>query len=197
MKRNCTAPDSLQLRPPGRKDTADFISLILFYYFLASVGGYLWEVLLFLGKDGDFCNRGFLYGPWLPVYGVGAVLLYFFFRGIKNHPVRVFLLSALAGSCLELLVGWLLDTVWDLCYWDYSSYPWNFFGYICLYSALGFGIAGALWVCLLSGLLEKLWFRFPRSIRYAFNSLLILLLLLDIAAALIFPNTGAGITFPQ
>lgn len=154
-------------------------------------------MLLLLRKDGSFHNRGFLYGPWLPVYGAGGVILYLLFRRIKKHPVRVFFLSALAGSALELLIGWILDTVWGLRYWDYSSYPWNFSGYICLYSALGFGIAGTAWVCFVSGILEKLWFRFPRTFRYAFNSLLVLLLLLDAAAALIFPNTGAGITFSQ
>lgn len=195
MKRNQTQPDFRQLCPPEQNYIANFVSLMFFFYFVASIGGYLWEVIIFLWKDGTFRNRGFLYGPWLPVYGVGAVLFYLFFFKMKSHPVSVFLLSTLVGSGLELLIGWVLDTFWELRYWDYSGYPYNLWGYICLYSALGFGIAGMLWVCLLSRLLEMLWYKFPKVFRCAFNTLLILLLLLDVSAALIFPNTGVGITF--
>lgn len=197
MKKNQTQPDFRQLCRPGQKQIADFISLMFFFYFVTSIGGYLWEVLIFLWKDGTFRNRGFLYGPWLPVYGVGAVVFYLFFAKIKDHPVRVFFLSVLVGSGLEFLIGWLLDTFWNLRYWDYSDYPLNLFGYICLYSALGFGIAGVLWVCLFSRLLEKLWFHLPLNFRYTFHTLLVLLLLLDVSAALIFPNTGTGITFSK
>ena len=197
MKKNQTQPDFRQLSPPGQKQIADFISLMFFFYFVTSIGGYLWEVLIFLWKDGTFRNRGFLYGPWLPVYGVGAVVFYLFFVKIKDHPVRVFFLSVLVGSGLEFLIGWLLDTFWNLRYWDYSDYPLNLFGYISLYSALGFGIAGVLWVCLFSRLLEKLRFHLPLNFRYTFHTLLVLLLLLDVSAALIFPNTGTGITFSK
>ena len=44
---------------------------MIFFFFVTSVGGFLWEVLIFFVKDGRFRNRGFLYGPWLPVYGAG------------------------------------------------------------------------------------------------------------------------------
>lgn len=195
MKKNQSQPDFRQLCPPEQNHMANVISLLFFFYFVTSIGGYLWEVIIFLWKDGTFRNRGFLYGPWLPVYGVGAVVFYLLFFKIKNRPVSVFLLSTLVGSGLELLIGWSLDTFWGLRYWDYSDYPYQLWGYICLYSALGFGIAGMLWICLLSRLLKMLWFKFSGTFRCAFNTLLILLLLLDVSAALIFPNTGIGITF--
>ena len=44
------------------------ITQYIFFFFLGAFLGYLWEVLLFYVQDGVFCNRGFLYGPWLPVY---------------------------------------------------------------------------------------------------------------------------------
>lgn len=196
MKRKDHLPDFHQLCTPEQNHNTLIISQQIFFFFLCSIGGFLWEVLIFLVKEGRFANRGFLYGPWLPVYGVGAVLLYLLLEKIKKHPIAVLLLSALAGTGLELLVGWLLDTVWDLRYWDYRGYLFNFRGYICLWSALGFGIAGVLWVCLLSGLFTRLWLHIPCSIRKGANTLLVLAFVCDCAAALIFPNIGKNITFP-
>ena len=62
------------------------------------------------------------------------------------------------GSGLELVIGWFLDLFWNLRYWDYSGYFLDFRGYICLVSALGFGIAGVLWVCIFSKILQKWWY---------------------------------------
>lgn len=175
----------------------EFLSLLLFYFYTASLFGFLWEVLIFLIKEGQFRNRGFLYGPWLPVYGSGAVLLYLLLSKLKRRPIKVFLYSILIGSSLELLIGWVLDFFWGLRYWDYTGYPLNFRGYICLASTLGIGVAGCLWVCLLSSLLQKLWLSIPQKIRRTGTIVLTLLFLLDCVASLILPNTGRGITFPR
>ncbi len=175
----------------------EYFSLLTFYFFTASLCGFLWEVLIFFIKEGHFRNRGFFYGPWLPVYGTGAVLMYLLLSKQKRHPVKVFIYSLLIGTSLELVIGWILDYFWDLRYWDYSGYPFHFHGYICLISALGFGIAGVLWICLLSVFLGKFWFRIPGKFRYTVQALLLLLFIVDCTAALIFPNTGRGITFPD
>ena len=175
----------------------EFLFLLLFYFYTASLCGFLWEVLIFLVKEGHFRNRGFLYGPWLPVYGSGAVLLYLLLSGLKRRPVKAFLYSLFLGTSLELLIGWVLDFFWGLRYWDYTGSPFCFCGYICLVSALGIGAAGALWVCLLSSLLQKFWCFVPEKIRRSGIIILTLLFLLDCAVSLVVPNTGRGITFPR
>lgn len=213
MKKQDTLPDFTNLCPPEQNPVRNYISLLIFFFFIAAAGGFLWEVLLFWIKEDTFRNRGFLYGPWLPVYGVGAVLFYLIlgprptqhtpaalqnFRRTpvkKRHPLTVFALSLLIGSTLELAIGWFLDVVWGLRYWDYRGFALNLDGYICVWSALGFGVAGMLWICILTRFLSEIWLPVPEKIRSALLSLLLLLFLLDCAAALIFPNTGSGITF--
>lgn len=195
MKKHEHKPDFHKLCSPGQMHTWALISQLIFFFFLTSTGGFFWEVLLFLIKEGRFYNRGFLYGPWLPVYGVGALLLYLLLNRLKKKPLYVFLLAACIGTGLELVIGFILDHVWELRYWDYSGCFLNFCGYICLASAFGFGIAGMLWVCFLSGFLSRIWFLLSIHFRRAVNTILILLFLLDCAAALIFPNIGRGITF--
>lgn len=170
-------------------------------------------------SDGKYINRGFFYGPWLPVYGVGSVLFHLLLGrfGSSSHSycfsyhrltfmekamkkigrlLIVFLLAMLLGSGVELIVGWFIDTFWGLRYWDYSDYPLDFHGYICLGSTLGFGIAGVIWVCFLSDFVAKQWLKLSIKKRRNLNTILFLLFAFDCAAALIFPNMGNGITFP-
>lgn len=225
MSKRNSLPDFHELCAPEQNYITDVISLEIFFFFLCSVGGFLWEVLLMYLQEGHYVNRGFLYGPWLPVYGTGAVLFHallaprplhvapfsdttgsasFSMRqrkktGFCSHLRRfiiLFFLSALLGSVIELAVGYFLAVTWGLRYWDYSGYPLNFRGYVCVWSALGFGIAGALWVGVLSNILRQFYFHMPKKMRRNLNTILLLLFVFDCAAALIFPNKGFGITFP-
>ena len=177
-----------------RKIIINEITKYTFLFFLTSMAGFLWEVLLYLVREGRFRNRGFFYGPWLPVYGAGAVLILLLLRRLQKHPFYCFLLSAAIGTGVELLIGWMLNTFWGLRYWDYSGQRFNWNGYICLTSALGFGAAGALWVCCLSILSLKLWHKIPKRVQLLLITVLFFLFITDIAAALIFPNAGRGIT---
>ena len=191
----------------------------LFFFFFGSLMGFLWEVLLYLIQDGTFIKRGFFHGPWLPIYGTGAVTFYL----LLAHPIRqakfflgespqtfsaapadrvrfirylkLFLLSLTIGTTIELAIGWFLDTFWGLRYWTYEGVPFNFHGYICLSSSICFGIAGVLWVGFLAERLTRLWLKIPSKIREEINTILVLLFLLDCVAALLLPNMGDGITF--
>lgn len=169
----------------------------IFYFFLGSIGGWLWEVLLYYIMEGHFRNRGFFYGPWLPVYGCGAVFFYALLHRFEKRRIFVFVVSLVTGSCLELLAGWLLDHFWEKRYWDYSGLPLNLHGYICLFSALAFGVAGLIWVCWLSELTWRFFTRHketPALWQRIFLWLLVLAFIIDLICALCFPNTGHGVT---
>ena len=177
------------------RNTAAKINNYLFLFFTASFAGFLWEILLFFITDKGFCNRGFFYGPWLPVYGSGAVLIYFFLHRKGQYPVRCFCYSALIGAVVELFTGWLLNTLFGLRYWDYSEEFLNLGGYVCLYSVIGFALAGTAYVCFAAPFLLKHWQRLSVRMRNNCIGFLLLLAAIDIAASVIFPNKGRGITF--
>lgn len=166
---------------------------LLFY--AASFTGFLWEILLYFIQEQRFYKRGFFHGPWLPVYGVGAIVIYFFLHTQKDHPLRCFFFSGLIGGTLELLIGWFLYTFFHARYWNYTGQFLHLNGYICLYSVLGFALAGMLLVCFVAPGLLALWQRLPLRFRVNLIAILVILLAIDTAVSLIMPNKGVGITF--
>lgn len=165
-----------------------------FLFFFASFLGFIWEAGIFFIRDGCFYKRGFFYGPLLPVYGVGGLLMILFLHPLKKKPVFCFFLSSLIGFAVEFIVGWYLEYFWNLRYWDYSSFYLNLYGYVCFLSILGFALAGTVWVCFFADLLIHLSSKLPIRIRILIISVLAITFLLDIMASLLLPNTGEGIT---
>ena len=72
MKKHDRLPDFSKLCAPEQTPISFFLSQQIYFFFLGSIGGFLWEVAIFLYRDNTFAHRGFLYGPWLPVYGIGC-----------------------------------------------------------------------------------------------------------------------------
>ena len=108
--------------------------------------GWVWEstICAYLNRR-RFANSGFLLGPWCPIYGVGALACWIGSRSIEG-TAALFLASAIVCCAIEYAVGELLERTVHARFWDYSTYPFNLQGRICLYGALLFG-AGAVLIC--------------------------------------------------
>ncbi|MBP3858101.1 MAG: putative ABC transporter permease [Ruminiclostridium sp.] len=124
----------------------------LFLLFLIfAVLGWMYEVLLTMWAYGYFENRGFLFGPWLPIYGSGGLALYGVFgrlAGASSHRLRNVVL-VFAGICalatvIELGASYLLDIagVGFRSLWFYDGEPFNFDGRVSLAASLRFGVIG-------------------------------------------------------
>jgi uncharacterized membrane protein len=171
------------------------IAYYIFIFFICAFIGYVWEVLVFLVKDHHFYNRGFLYGPILPIYGFGAIVMTIFLNRLKQKPILVFIICTLIGTLLEFIAGWSIDHFLHMRYWDYTGQFCNFKGYICLFTSLGFGLAGTLWICFLARWTLNLWQNMPIKIRTTVLIVLLCITIGDFCFALFYPNAGNGITF--
>lgn len=85
-------------------------------------------------------NRGFLHGPFCPVYAVGALLSIYFLTPVSENWLLVFLLGTLITSAVEYFTGWLLETLFHAKWWDYSNHRFHLHGRICLENCLIFGL---------------------------------------------------------
>lgn len=176
-----------------KKISHEFEYYVLLFFALAFIG-WLWEVLLFFFTEHAFINRGVYKGPYLPIYGVGGLLLCLFFRSFRKKPVRVFFLSAAACSVLEYLTSFFLERRWGIRWWDYSGHFLNINGRICLIGAAVFGLGGTALVCLFLPLYEKIYRRLSRRWIMFICVLLLLVFTADAAYCAIRPNVGYGIS---
>lgn len=169
-------------------------SLILIF-FVMSLIGWLWEVLLHLITSGTFVNRGVLHGPWLPIYGSGSVLILLLLNKLRSKPLLEFGGAVVLCGSIEYGVACYLEQAYNgMKWWDYTGYFLNLNGRICAEGLLTFGIGGMLIVYLLAPFLDSLFRRLPKKALVS----LCLVLLLAFGADQLYskgnPNTGEGIT---
>lgn len=92
-------------------------------------------------EHGKFINRGFLNGPYCPIYGFGVIIVASVLEPIKNDIIILYIGSVVLTSCLELVTGFLLEKIFHMHWWDYSGERLNLHGYICLKFSLLWGVA--------------------------------------------------------
>ena len=101
------------------------IEYLLLWFLLYSCVGWVYESVLVSVLERRWVNRGFLNGPICPIYGAGAVLGILLLSGLRDHPVIIFLISALGASVLEFVTSWAMEKIFHARWWDYSDYRFN------------------------------------------------------------------------
>ena len=113
------------------------------------------EVVWNVFTDKKLVNRGFLIGPYCPIYGVGCLLLVFLLGRFKGQPVILFLMSIIVCSILEYSTSYIMEKLFKARWWDYSEYKFNLNGRICAATMIPFGILGVLVVYYLNPIVCK------------------------------------------
>lgn len=116
--------------------------LLVFYAYCFL--GWCFESTVVSVQQRHFVNRGFLRGPMLPIYGFGATILLHVSLPLYDRPAALFLASMAAATVFEYIVGVLMETLFKIKYWDYSSHRFQFQGRICLQSSLCWGFLGLI-----------------------------------------------------
>lgn len=112
---------------------------LLFFYFYCFCG-WIWECCYVSVKAKTWVNRGFMHGPFLPLYGSGAITILFLTLPVRDNYVLVFLLGMIGATVLEVCTGLAMEKLFHVRYWDYTDMPLNYRGYICLPSSLLWGV---------------------------------------------------------
>lgn len=135
------------------------MELTLTQYFLLfiiySVAGWLLEVTCKLIEYKRFINRGFLIGPYCPIYGWGAVAITFLLYRYSYDPLVLFLMTVLTCSILEYATSWIMEKVFKARWWDYSKRKFNIDGRVCLGTMVPFGIFGMILTYITNPLIIK------------------------------------------
>lgn len=113
------------------------------WFVFYSILGWVYETILCSTLEKRFINRGFLNGPYCPIYGFGALIVILTLRSVEN-VVLLFLMAAVLTSTLEYITSWGMEKLFHARWWDYSHKKWNINGRVCLLGAVAFGVLSLL-----------------------------------------------------
>ena len=146
------------------------VGVMLIIMVTCGVLGFIYETIFYRIDLGYFVKRGSSFGPWVPIYAFGGLLLTLGNYKLRKHPIAVLMLSAGITGALEYITGMVLWEVWHTRLWDYNIEIWNWGninGYICFRSVALFAFSGLALVYLGIPAILKLVKKMPEKVFYA------------------------------
>lgn len=140
------------------------MSKFLFYFLLFFIYSFIgWVIEMFTVNfvlKQKFADRGFLIGPYCPIYGFASIIMIFILSRYKGDILVLFFMSIIICTIIEYFTSYIMEKLFKARWWDYSNEPFNLNGRICLINSIGFGILGVLLIRIINpffvGLLSKL-----------------------------------------
>lgn len=129
-------------------------------------------------KPPHWVNRGFMRGPFLPLYGSGAIMMLVVSAPFQHNLFLTYVAGCIGATVLEYITGVTMEALFKVRYWDYSNQPFNFQGHICLGTTLAWGGLTILMTRVIHRPIESLLYMIPQG----FLSFLVFVLTVIIAA---------------
>ena len=136
----------------------------LFFFYFYCFFGWIFESTFVSLKSKKFVNRGFMRGPFLPIYGSGAIMMLVVSMPFQDNLILTYLAGCVGATVLELATGMVMEALFKVRYWDYSNQRFNYKGHICLSSTVAWGFLTILMTEFLHKGVEKLVSAIPYGI---------------------------------
>lgn len=154
------------------------VQWIFFFYFYCFFG-WVFESTYVSLKNRRPVNRGFMRGPFLPLYGTGAMMMLIVSAPFQDNLLLVYVAGCIGATALEYITGVTMEALFKIRYWDYSDKPLNFQGHICLGSTLAWGGLTILMTQFLHRGIERLVVSVPTGILTVVTVVLTMVLVAD------------------
>ncbi len=165
-------------------EKSTFISIVCGMAVIGGIYGMIYETLFYLLDKGALCRRGSSFGPWIEIYGIGSLLIYFLCRKLKKKPLLVFLTAGLSCGLLEYIAGKGMYILFDgRRGWNYNTEILNFGnieGFVCLRSVLVFAFSGLMLIYVIYPFLIWLSKKINKKTFMIINITLAALFLIDV-----------------
>lgn len=126
-----------------------------------------------------FINRGFLIGPYCPIYGWGCILIIILLNKYTNDPLVLFIMAIVICSILEYFTSYFMEKLFKARWWDYSRRKFNINGRICLETMIPFGLLGCLIMYFVNPFFVSIYSKIPSNILIIISSVLFTIFLTD------------------
>lgn len=140
----------------------------LFFFYMYCFLGWCFESAWVSFKSKKLVNRGFMRGPFLPLYGSGAIMMLVVSMPFRDNVVLTYFAGVAGATVLEYVTGVTMEALFKVRYWDYSNQPFNFQGHICLTSSIAWGFLTILMTRVIHQPIEQFVMTIPdRALGYA------------------------------
>lgn len=171
-----------------KKDTVDYIVNLIWYFIIFSIIGLIVETTFCYITTGVVESRkGFVYGPFCPIYGLGAILIIVALNRFKDSKLKIFFYGLIAGAIVEYLISFLLEAMYGTRFWDYGYLKYNLNGRICLSYSCYWGFLSLAMIYLVKPRVDKLINAIPKKNIIA--KIALVLLIIDAILTVIAINT--------
>ena len=164
----------------------------LFMYFMMfmfySIVGWIIEVIYTFITDKKIVNRGFLIGPYCPIYGVGCLLIIILLKKYTDDFIVLFIMSMLICSLLEYLTSYVMEKLFNARWWNYSNRKFNINGRVCLETLIPFGIFGSLILLVVNPFVVSIFNKIPDNIFKVITILFFIIFVIDEVVSYIIIN---------
>ena len=161
------------------------ICYIFLLFIIYSFLGWIVEVIDSLIEDKKFVNRGFLIGPYCPIYGIGLLLIINFLKSYTDSYLIVFVMSMFICMILEYFTSYIMEKLFNARWWDYSDKKFNINGRICLETTIPFGLGGMAIMYIVNPFLEKTLNLLNSNVLISISIILFSIFLIDLIISLI------------
>lgn len=155
------------------------LKIYFLLFIIYSVVGWIIEIIDVAILNKKIVNRGFLIGPYCPVYGVGALLMLIFLNKYVYDPFILFCMSFLICGILEYLTSYIMEKLFKARWWDYSSNKFNLNGRICLGNLVLFGLGGIILFYIANPFIMKILMSISEPVLNVITFILVFLFIID------------------
>ena len=156
------------------------ISMWIWYFFIFSIVGLLTETIYGYATTGILESRqGLIWGPFCPIYGIGATIFIIALARYKKHPIKLFIAGALLGAVVEYILSYALEAVYGNRFWDYTYTNFHINGRICVTYSFFWGILAVVLIKWIQPWIDKMIEKIKPSIKVGIEIGICMFIIID------------------
>lgn len=157
---------------------------VVMWFLTYSMMGWLVESIYMSFCNHKITNRGFAKGPFCPIYGFGALTVFFILRPYSDNSILLFFLGSFLATTLEFLTALVMKRIFGEIWWDYHEKPFNYRGIICLESSIAWGFYTLFLFMFLQNIVAAFVAMIPVRVGRAIGNLILIGYIMDFSATI-------------
>ena len=160
----------------------DFIYVFVLFLIYSMIG-WIVDIIGYAMDNHSFKNRGFLIGPYCPIYGISAIFMVYCLGQYENDVIVLFVMSVLVCSVMEYITSYIMEKMFHARWWDYTNTPFNLNGRICLRNSLMFGMLSLFLLKIMNPFISGLISNISPMILIIIGTILLCIFVIDVCVS--------------